>query len=217
MAAVLGIIDMQRGFFPASEGTRLGLPGFGELGVSDAPEILPLVQALIDTASRDGLPVFYTQDWHPRASAHFADAPNFVTNWPVHCVAETPGAALHPDLAFPPAALRVTKGMEVLTDGADDTSYSAWNGQTPGGVPLARVLKTLSADVVYLAGLASDYCVGHTALDIAQRGGYRVCVVEPATRPVNPVTAGAMRERLVAAGVTFVSVEAATAAWAGAR
>lgn len=217
MAAILGIIDMQCGFFPADEGTRLGLPGFGELGVADAPAIVPVVNTLIRTATQHGIAVFYTQDWHPRVTAHFGTPPDYVTNWPVHCVAETPGAALHPDVVVAAGALRITKGMEVLQNGADDTSYSAWNGQTPAGDALATVLQRAQADTVYIAGLATDYCVGHTALDIATRGGYTVCVIDDATRPVAAASAAAMRARLVAAGVQLIDTHTALAALAGAR
>ena len=215
MATVLGIIDVQCGFFPADEGTRLGKPGFGELGVTDAPAIVPLLNHLMAHATQHSLRVFYTQDWHPRSSAHFAPNPNYTTNWPVHCVADTPGAAMHPDVALPDGAVRIVKGTEELRDGADDTSYSAWNGHTPAGATLEAVLREQHVDTVVLAGLATDYCVGHTALDLAQKGNFRVVVVEPATRPVAAASAATMRARLVAAGVGLIDVAAAEALLAG--
>ena len=210
---VFGLIDVQCGFMPAAEGLRLGLPGFGELAVVEGEVILPLANQLMTSAGAHGLPLFTSQDWHPRASAHFADAPNYRTTWPVHCIAQSPGAALHPDLVVPAGTTTFRKGMEVLRDGADDTSYSAWNGATLHGQTLATYLADQQTHTVYLAGLALDYCVGHTALDIRQKGGCAVVIIEEATRPVSAQTAVTMRERLIAAGVTFCSVAEAQTVW----
>jgi nicotinamidase-related amidase len=64
-----GLIDAQRGFMPAEEGERLGLPGFGELGVPRGEEIVANANALLSAC----VIRFTTQDWHPRETAHFAD------------------------------------------------------------------------------------------------------------------------------------------------
>jgi len=210
---VFGLIDVQCGFMPASEGMRLGRPGFGELAVPTGEALVPLLNQLTSTAGASGLQIFTTQDWHPQATAHFAEVPNYTTTWPVHCVAGSAGAALHPDLVVPTGAHQFIKGMEVLQDGADDTSYSGWNGATRDGLTLAAYLAAQHTHTVYLAGLALDYCVAHTALDVLQKGGYTVVVIEDATRPVAPATGAAMRARLLQAGVTFCGVADACAAW----
>ena len=210
---VFGLIDVQSGFMPASEGVRLGQPGFGELPVMEGDVILPLANQLLASAVANGLPLFTSQDWHPRASAHFADKPDYATTWPVHCIAGTAGAALHPDLVVPADTTAFLKGMEVLSNGADDTSYSAWNGATQHGQTLATYLADQQAQIVYLAGLALDYCVAHTALDILQKGGCRVVVIEDATRSVAQSTGVAMRTRLAQAGVTFCRVADAITVW----
>ncbi len=210
---VFGLIDVQRGFMPSAEGERLGLPGFGELPVAEGAVILPLVNQLLASAAAHGLGVFTSQDWHPRASAHFAESPTYTTTWPVHCVAGSAGAALHPDLVVPTGTTAFVKGMEVLLDGADDTSYSAWNGSTHAGQSLASYLAAQQAQTVYLAGLALDYCVAHTALDILTRGGYTVVIIEEATRSVAAHTGAQMRDRLAQAGVSFCSTADAIAVW----
>ncbi len=210
---VFGLIDVQCGFMPREEGIRLGMPGFGELPVAEGAVILPLVNHLIASAAAHGLAVFTSQDWHPRASAHFAETPSYSTTWPVHCVAGSAGAALHPDLVIPAGTTAFVKGMEVLLDGADDTSYSAWNGATHAGQSLASYLAAQQAETVFLAGLALDYCVAHTALDILTRGGYAVVIIEEATRSVAAHTGAQMRDRLAQAGVSFCSAADAIAVW----
>lgn len=211
--AVFGLIDVQCGFMPASEGLRLGRPGFGELAVAEGEVIVPLLNQLNDAAAASGIAVFTSQDWHPRESAHFAAEPNYTTTWPVHCVADSAGAMLHPELILPAGAVTLHKGMEVLRDGADDTSYSAWNGVTLDGHTLEQYLASQHPQTIYLAGLALDYCVAHTALDIRHNGGYTVVVIEEATRPVAPATGVAMRARMVQAGVSFCTVAEACARW----
>ena len=210
---VFGLIDVQCGFMPPAEGVRLGLPGFGELPVAEGAVILPLVNQLLTSAAASGLALFTTQDWHPRATAHFAERPDYTTTWPVHCVAGSAGAGLHPDLVVPAGTTAFVKGMEVLLDGADDTSYSAWNGSTHAGQSLASYLAAQQAQTVYLAGLALDYCVAHTALDIHTRGGYTVVIIEEATRSVAAHTGVQMRARLAQAGVPFCRVADAMATW----
>ena len=58
-------------------------------------------------ARNNGAIVVATQDWHPETTPHFAKDGGI---WPVHCVADTWGAELHPDLALPDGAPRVRKG-----------------------------------------------------------------------------------------------------------
>ena len=210
---VFGLIDVQCGFMPPAEGVRLGLPGFGELPVTEGAVVVPLVNQLMASAAAHGFGVFTSQDWHPRASAHFAETPTYTTTWPVHCVAGSAGAALHPDLVIPAGTTAFVKGMEVLLDGADDTSYSAWNGSTHAGQTLASYLAAQQAQTVFLAGLALDYCVAHTALDILTRGGYAVVIIEEATRSVAAHTGAQMRDRLAQAGVSFCRVADAMAIW----
>ena len=61
--------------------------------------------------------VVATRDWHAPLhdtnDGHFAapgDEPDYVTTWPVHCVAGTPGADYHPALELPERTVHVVKG-----------------------------------------------------------------------------------------------------------
>ena len=201
MAIAYGIIDAQAGFMP----TQTAVVGTGELGVSEGNLIIPVVNQLTQSALGRGWDIFTTQDWHPAQTAHFSATPNYTTTWPVHCVAGTAGAAIHPEITVPPRATNFYKGMEVLNDGADDTSYSGYYAHTDDGVTLSAWLVQRQISHVYLVGLAFDYCVGSTALDLVQRCGVAVRVIIDATRPVAMVSQQTMLARLAAAGVTVTT------------
>ncbi len=205
-----GLIDAQRGFMPAEEGERLGLPGFGELGVPNGERIVPKVNALLAKAALEGLVTFTTQDWHPENTAHFSAEPNFNTTWPKHCVAETPGAELNPDIKLPTGTKRIIKGTEVLLNGEDDTSYSGLNGLDPEtGQTTKEFLKENDVKVVILGGLALDYCVKETALDFKRKLGLQVAVVTDATQPVAQETGLAAIDELEKAGVKLITTDQA--------
>jgi nicotinamidase/pyrazinamidase len=198
MAIAYGIIDAQSGFMPV----HVDVAGTGELGVSEGDLIIPVVNRLTQYALDQSWHVFTTQDWHPAQTAHFSATPNFTTTWPVHCVAGTAGAAIHPEIVVPAGATPFHKGMDVLSDGADDTSYSGYYAQTDNGLTLPAWLVQHQITQVYLVGLAFDYCVGSTALDLAQQCGVAVHVIIDATRPVAMASQQMMQDRLAAAGVT---------------
>src|SRR6185437_16844162 len=83
-------------------------PG-GSLFVKGAADILPLVNSEARLATEAGAAVVFTQDWHPESTPHFAKDGGL---WPVHCVADTWGAELHPDVDATAAAEapRIRKG-----------------------------------------------------------------------------------------------------------
>ena len=193
--AALVIIDVQKDFCAG-----------GTLAVPDAEAILPTVNRLIDQQPQ----VVLTQDWHPQGHVSFASShPGQAvfsrimlpygdeTLWPDHCVAGTPGADFHPGLRIPPAATIIRKGTRGHVD-----SYSAFfenDRTTPVG--LDDVLRSWGALEIVLAGLATDYCVLHTALD-ARGLGYAVTVVEAGCRGIDhDGSLAAAWERMAAAGV----------------
>jgi len=133
-----------------------------------------------------------TQDWHPRGHASFASthgkplyavieihgAPQ--TLWPDHCVQGTPGAELAGTLDQTRIARIFQKGTDPRID-----SYSGFlDADHAHATGLAGFLRERGADEVYLAGLATDYCVKFTALD-AMECGFRAHVVEDGCRGVN--------------------------------
>ena len=195
MTTALVIVDMQVDFCAG-----------GSLAVPDAEAILPVVNGLMHEFRR----VILTQDWHPPGHISFASSHpgrcvfDRITLpageqilWPDHCVAGSAGAALHPRLEVPPSAEIVRKGVH-----RDVESYSAFfeaDGTTPVG--LDRLLRAVDVRAIVLAGLATDFCVLHTALD-ARRLGYDVTVIEAGCRGIDSQgSLAAAWERMTAAGV----------------
>jgi nicotinamidase/pyrazinamidase len=149
----------------------------GSLYVRDGETVVAVANREIAAAHAAGALVVTTQDWHPPVTPHFAKDGG---TWPVHCVAESWGAELHPRLT--PGDHQVLKGV-----GGED-GYSGFSmvhpttgDTTPTG--LDDLLREHDIERVVVVGLATDYCVKETALD-AVRLGYEATVVLDAVRPV---------------------------------
>ncbi len=160
----------------------------GALSVAGGEDIAPAINAL--AASEDFDLVVATRDWHPPDHDSFAAQGG---PWPVHCVAGTPGAELHP--ALEQAALD-----HVLETGkvSGEEGYSGFEGTN-----LAELLAERDVDAVTVVGLATDYCVKHTGLDAARKG-LEVTVLLDAIRAVDVEPGDAERalDELRAAGAT---------------
>jgi nicotinamidase/pyrazinamidase len=171
----------------------------GSLYVHDGEKVVPIVNREIDRAQAAGVPVVYTKDWHPPETPHFA---KYGGKWPVHCVRETWGAELHPELKVVGDIIYKATGPEDGYSGFSVTHLPTGERRETG---LEQFLRDHHVDHVVIAGLATDYCVKDTALD-AIRKGFDAEVITEATRPVE-VEAGdgerALRE-VEQAGVTLV-------------
>lgn len=159
------IIDVQNDFLPG-----------GALAVPEGDAILPVIQELVRLPF--GL-IVTSQDWHPAQHISFK-TPAHPDGWPPHCVAETQGAALAPDLALPARTVAVFKGTQ-----ADQDSYSAFGGADTQGTPLVTLLQRHSITRVFVCGLALDYCVQASALD-ARTAGFETVVLTDACRGIAP-------------------------------
>ena len=150
----------------------------GSLSVRGGGDIVPFVNDEIARALAAGATVAYTADWHPASTPHFQKDGGV---WPVHCVADTPGAAFHPDLRVEGPIVR--KG----TRGEDGYSgFTARDPLTGDAMPtgLATLLRERGATAIVVVGLATDYCVRGTALDgLAQ--GFDVTVLRDGVRAVD--------------------------------
>jgi nicotinamidase/pyrazinamidase len=170
----------------------------GSLSVAGGEAILPTVDREIEMARKDGALVVATQDWHPESTPHFAKDGGL---WPVHCVAGTWGAELHPALALPDDAPRIRKGV----NGEDGYSGFTMRDPTTGEtIPteLESVLREAGIEDVVVVGLATDYCVKATALD-ARRLGFGTHVLADAVAAVDlqPGDGERALEEMQAAGV----------------
>jgi nicotinamidase/pyrazinamidase len=140
--------------------------------------------------------VVATRDWHVDPGPHFSTAPDFVDTWPVHCVAGSPGAELHPALD------RATLDI-VVSKGAHAAAYSGFEAESDDGRPLLALLRERDIESVDVVGLATDHCVRATALD-AVRLGLEVRVLIPLCAGVAPGTTAAALAEMRAAGVEII-------------
>ena len=176
--SALLVIDVQNCFLPG-----------GSLAVKDGDQVIPVINRLAKGFAN----VVLTQDWHTDghtsfASAHAGKKPFETIDlaygkqvlWPDHCVQGTDGAALSKDLSIPQAELIIRKGYHKEVD-----SYSAFteaDGKTTTG--LAAYLKARKLQRLFIAGLATDFCVAWTAMD-ARKAGFEAYVVEDACRGID--------------------------------
>ena len=169
------IIDLQHDFMPG-----------GALAVTGGDEIIAPIAALGARFEH----VILTQDWHPPGHISFASthkAPAFSTTslpygpqilWPDHCVIGTTGAALAH--TFDKAELIIRKGFHAHTD-----SYSAFlEADRVTHTGLAGYLRERGFKRLFLAGLATDFCVAFSALD-ARAAGFETYVLEDCCRAIN--------------------------------
>ncbi len=172
----------------------------GSLYVKGGEEVVALINREIDRARAAGAPVFYTQDWHPESTPHFKKDGGI---WPVHCVMETWGAALHPDL------LAVGPVVRKGSNGEDGYSgFSMRHPETGETMPtgLADLLGEAGVTQLVIAGLATDYCVKSTVLD-ARDKGYPITVIQNGIRAVDLNDGDGDRaiEEMLAAGALLES------------
>jgi len=173
----LVLVDIQNDFCPG-----------GALAVPGGDGVIPVVARVRDLFDV----VVATQDWHPPGHKSFASShrlsvgevidlngqPQFL--WPDHCVQHTAGADLRRDLPLRPSDRVIRKGMDPEVD-----SYSGFfDNDHRRETELNDFLRARGVEEIFLAGLATDYCVKYTALDGVALG-YRVFLVTDGCRGVN--------------------------------
>lgn len=172
------VVDVQYDFLPG-----------GALEVPEGDKILPVVNKLIDQFDF----VVATKDWHPEdhgsfAANHEGKEPGEVIDldgldqilWPVHCVQGTRGAEFSDQLDTSQFKKVFVKG----TDSSIDSYSGLYDNGHRKSTGLSEYLKENEVDVVYIVGLAADYCVKYTVLD-AIRDGFDTYLVTDGTRAVN--------------------------------
>jgi len=153
----LFIVDVQNDF---TEGGVLGVVG----GAGVAAAISCYLAGHPGTYSA----LFASRDWHDSThdnGGHFAtvEPPNFVTTWPVHCVAGTAGAEYHPALVTGDVNVHVRKGQ-------GRPAYSIFEGTTDDNQTVEQKLTELGVTDIDVVGLATDYCVLASAVDALKSG-----------------------------------------------
>ena len=167
----LVIVDLQNDFADPA----------GGLAVHGGANLVPIINAEIAAARAAGAQIIFTQDWHPATTPHFQKDGGV---WPVHCVADTWGAELHPDLdaGAVDAEPRVRKGANGEDGYSGFTMRDPLSGET-AATALEGLLRDADVERVIVCGLATDYCVKATALDAA-RLGFETAILLDAMRPV---------------------------------
>ena len=183
----LFIIDVQNDF---TEG--------GVLGVAGGAAVAAGITRYLAQHPHRYDQVFGSRDWHDADNdngGHFAttDAPDFVTTWPVHCVAGSTGADYHPALNTSAVTVGVRKGQ-------GRPAYSIFEGVTDDGEPVAQILDDLGVEEIDVVGIATDYCVLASALG-ALAIGRTVRVLEDLVVGVAAASSALALEQLAAAGV----------------
>lgn len=181
MNAALLLIDLQNDFCPG-----------GALAVGEGDRVIAVANEAINACLAQKIPVIASQDWHPAEHRSFAINSNAEPGtvgelegltqvwWPVHCVQDKPGAALHPLLNQAAITAIFRKGQD-----PDIDSYSAFfdNGRR-AKTPLDDWLQQHGIKSLFILGLATDYCVKYTVLD-ALALGYQTTVISDGCRGVN--------------------------------
>lgn len=181
--SALIVVDVQRDF---CEG--------GALAAADTLSLLQPLQQTIEAARRANAVIVYTKDWHPLDHSSFDSTGG---PWPVHCVADTPGAELMPPLHAEANEIVTHKGMEVRGAGYSGFELTA----------LEHRLRKLQVERVAVSGIATEYCVRATALD-ALHHGFQVTVLTDLIRAVQPAESPKILEGLKSAGAkTATAVE----------
>jgi nicotinamidase/pyrazinamidase len=197
---LLLVVDVQNDFCPG-----------GQLPVPSGDEVVPLINRVASRFAH----VVLTQDWHPRGHLSFASSYagrkpyemvelSYGTQilWPDHCVQDTEGARLRPDLRIAHAQLLLRKGFNREID-----SYSAFQeNDRKTSTGLAGYLRERGFTRIFLAGLAFDFCVRYSAEDAKQQG-FEPLVIEDACRGID--VGGSLlaaRERLAGLDIPCVSL-----------
>ena len=196
--AALVIVDVQNDFCPG-----------GALAVPDGDAVIGVINEI---GPHFGARVL-TQDWHPPqhlsfASNHEGAQPMSLTQlsygdqvlWPDHCVQGQPGAEFHKALTVDTADLIIRKGFRPQID-----SYSAFfenDRKTTTG--LSGYLRERGFEQLFMVGLATDFCVGSSAIDACSEG-FKVVLVEDACRAIDmDGSLGAMLKAMDEAGVSRI-------------
>lgn len=185
----LSVTDVQNDFLPG-----------GALAVPEGDTIIPSVNRATSLFKKNGLLVFFSRDWHPPDHSSFKDQGG---PWPPHCVQKTPGADF-------PSALRIPSGSIIISKGTQKgrEQYSTFGAQDSEGTTEDSIMKQRGIRRVFVAGLATDYCVLNSVKD-ALAGGYEVYVLTDAISAVNvnPGDGEKALEEMIWGGAKLITTE----------
>lgn len=207
--AVVVVVDVQKDFCPG-----------GALGVNDGDKVVPPINELTDWVRDNNGVVVFTRDKHPAQTKHF-------DNWPVHCVADTPGYEFHPDLIIREDDAIASKGMSTEDDGYSGFDAIIESGRSRMGDQVAnlpdtertvgnaikRIVRINQAlgkrTIAFVPGIAGDYCVPATDKPLVELDPEWLDVVwiENAVKSVNEADGERAKQALMEAGMYAMTVD----------
>ena len=161
----LSVTDMQNDFLPG-----------GALAVPEGDKIIPYVNRAATLFKKNNLPIFFTRDWHPPDHCSFKDRGG---PWPPHCVQNTSGAEFSSKLNIPEGSIIISKGSDKNSE-----QYSTLEGRDSVGNTESSLMKKSGIRRMFIAGLATDYCVLNSVKD-ALAAGFEVYVLTDAVGAVD--------------------------------
>ncbi|MBB2975070.1 nicotinamidase/pyrazinamidase [Microbacterium endophyticum] len=184
MSKALFIVDVQNDFTE-----------HGALGVAGGDAVAARISQFVAEHADDYEIVVASRDWHDGSNdngGHFAESPDFVDTWPVHCVAGTFGAEY--DAEFDTS--RVTYHLK---KGQGKPAYSLFEGVSDDGLTATALLEQHGILDIDVVGLATDYCVRASALD-AVAAGRHVRIFTDLVAGVHPASSEAALAEVAHAG-----------------
>lgn len=186
MSRALILVDVQKDFCPG-----------GSLATGRGDEVAGLLGAFQLSHPDQFDAVVATQDWHIDPGEHFSDNPDFVDSWPVHCVADSDGAAMHDKI-------RTDLINDFFRKGQYSAAYSGFEGTAVSDdTSMADWLQSRGITDVDIAGIATEHCVRATALD-ALKAGFKVRVLTGFCSAVDVQAGDAALEEMHAAGAELI-------------
>jgi nicotinamidase/pyrazinamidase len=183
------VVDMQNDFMPG-----------GALPVPNALTIIPTINRYVELFEKVNATIVFTRDWHPKNHASFKSRGG---PWPPHCIQNTYGAELHPDLMVPKSAVIISKAFK-----EDEEAYSGFKGiELESKKDLNSILRSREVKRVFVSGVATEYCVKATALDAVDLG-YQVFLLVDAVKGINqpPGSEEQAVNEMLAKGVVAITI-----------
>ena len=185
MTNALVVVDVQKDFV---EGGSLAVAGGQHVADILAASLIPVYRDIMDSL------VLYTKDWHIDPGSHFSEDPDYIDSWPRHCEAGSEGAAFASDFGDGPHEHTFYKGMYAA-------AYSGAEAKDSHGDTLIDTLQYFGIDSVDVVGIAYDYCVAATAVDLLA-AGFKVNIVKDFTASVHPENDEELTAHLRSKGIT---------------
>ena len=143
----------------------------------------------------DTFPILFVRDHHPADHSSFKEQGGL---WPSHCVAGTKGGEIHSDLApYANEELTFDKGCDKTVE-----QYSGFEAMNEAEQSLGEILELLDTIDIYVCGIATEYCIKNTCMDLL-KAGFKVHLLKNCLGYVDYEGHLKALEEMAAAGVSI--------------